>query len=227
MNSAASPQMSPPRLTAVQLRIDGELTACLLCGGPFSIVAGDEGEIALLPPGRVATYLVARRRVAGVYIFRTASGGHRTTIPGVSQPVVLLMSSSRRGLGRRIRNFIRKLTRYGHDPSELTDDFWTRAGGALLARRRPTDQLLSSLLASEAAGQGAALRGRAGHLHGDHVGGGRFAVDPELHAEPPGWRVLVAARAPGEERRVGRLLYSIERTASDRRPLSACPVPPP
>ena len=150
MKPAASPVTSPPRLTAIQLRIDGEITARLLCGGPFSIVAGDAGEIALLPPGRVAAYLVARRRAAGLYVFRTASGGHQTTIPGVSEPVVLLMSSSRRGLARRIRNFIRKLTRYGHDPSELTDEFWTRAGGALLARRRPSNQLLSSLLAHEA-----------------------------------------------------------------------------
>ncbi|HEX3905175.1 MAG TPA: hypothetical protein VH853_20260 [Polyangia bacterium] len=139
-------------MTAVQLRIDGELTARLLCGGPFSIVAGDVGDIALLPAGRVAAYLVARRRMAGVYVFRTASGGHLTTIPGVSQPVLLLMSGSRRGLGRRIRNFIRKLTSYGHDPSVLTDEFWTRAGGALLARRRSSDQLLSSLLAHEAPG---------------------------------------------------------------------------
>jgi hypothetical protein len=198
MKAAASAAMSPLRLTAIQLRVDGELTARLLCGGPFSIVAGDAGEIALLPPGRVAAYLVARRGMAGVYVFRTAYGGHRTTIPGVSQPVVLLMSSNRRGLGRRIRNFIRKLTRYGHDPSALTDEFWTRAGGALLARRRPSHQLLSSLLVREASGTGAPVRGSAGRLDRDHVGAGRLSVDPELHAEPAPRRVLVEARAPSE-----------------------------
>src|SRR5450631_3759284 len=114
------------RLTAIQLRVGGELTARLLCGGPFSIVGGDEGEIALLPPGRVAAYLLARRRTTGLYVFRTAGGGGRTVVPGVSEPVRLLLSSGRRGTAKRIRNFIQKLTRYGHDPSELTDEFWTR-----------------------------------------------------------------------------------------------------
>jgi hypothetical protein len=138
------------RLTAIQLRVDAELTARLLCGGPFSIVGGDEGEIALLPPGRVAAYRVARRRTTGLYVFRTAGMGGRTVIPGVSEAVLLLLSSGRRGTAIRIRNFIRKVTSYGHDPSELTDEFWTRAAGALLARRRPSAQLLSSLLAREA-----------------------------------------------------------------------------
>jgi hypothetical protein len=137
-------------LTAIQLRFDGELTARLLCGGPFSIVGGMEGEIALLPPGRVAAYQVARRRTICLYVFRTAAGGGRTVVPGVSKPVRLLLSSGRRGTAKRIRNFIRKVTSYGHDPSELTDEFWTRAAGALLARRRPAEQLLSSLLAREA-----------------------------------------------------------------------------
>ena len=102
------------RLTAIQLRVDGELTARLLCGGPFSIVGGDEGEIALLPPGRVVAYLVAHGRTTGLYVFRTAGGGGRTVIPGVSEPVCLLLSSGRRGTAKRIRNFIRKVTSYGH-----------------------------------------------------------------------------------------------------------------
>lgn len=140
------------RLAAIQLRGDGELTARLLFGAPLSIVGGDDGEIALLPPGRVAAYLVARRRTTGLYVFRTAGGGGRTVVPGVSEPVRLLLSSGRRGTARRIRNFIRKVTSYGHDPSELTDEFWTRVAGALLARRRPSDQLLSSLLAREPPG---------------------------------------------------------------------------
>lgn len=140
---------SPDRPTAIQLRAEPGLTARLLWPSPSSTVDGAAGEMALLPPGCVAAYVVVRERTAGVYLFRTASGGPRSTIPGVSGPVLLLMSGSRRGLARRIRNFIRKLTSYGHDPSQLTDEFWTRAGGALLARRRPTHQLLSSLLARE------------------------------------------------------------------------------
>jgi hypothetical protein len=139
-----------PCVTAIQLRVDGDLSARLLCGGPFSIVAGDDGEIALLPVGRVAVYLIARRRTTGLYVFRTAMGGDRTRVPGVSDPVRLLLSSGRRATAKRIRNFIKKLTRYGYDPSDLTDEFWTRAGGALLARRRPSEHLLSSLLAREA-----------------------------------------------------------------------------
>lgn len=152
MRAAPHPAWWADSLTAIQLRVDGDLTARLLCGGPLSMVGGAAGEIALLPPGRVAAYLLARRRTAGIYVFRTASSGRRTTIPGVSQPVVLLMSGSRRGLARRIRNFIRKLTSYGYDPSDLTDEFWTRAGGALLAHRRPNPHLLPSLLAREAPG---------------------------------------------------------------------------
>jgi hypothetical protein len=147
------------RLTAIQLWVDGELTARLLCGGPYSIVSGHEGEIALLPAGRVAAYLVARRRTTGLYVFRTAGGEGRTVVPGVSDRVCLLLSSSRRGTAKRIRNFIRKVTSYGHDPSQLTDEFWTRAAGALLARRRPSTQLLSSLLAREATSQGDASCG--------------------------------------------------------------------
>jgi hypothetical protein len=203
MKPGPSPAASSDRLTAIQLRVDGELTARLLCGEPFSSVGGAAGEIALLPSGRVTAYLLARRRTVGVYVFRTALDGRRTTIPGVSQPVVLLMSGSRRGLARRIRNFIRKLTSYGYDPSDLSDEFWTRAGGALLARRRPTPHLLSSLLAHEVPGQGVALRGRGGYFDRDRIGGGRFSLDPKLHAEPASRRVLAAARATGAKRRSG------------------------
>jgi hypothetical protein len=149
MKSAARSAGDAIRLTAIQLRVDGGLTARLLCGGPFSIVGGEGGEIAILPDGRVAAYLVVRRRTTGLYVFRTAGGGERTRVPGVSEPVRLLLSSGRRATASRIRNFIRKLTRYGHDPSDFTDEFWTRVGGALLARRRPSEQLLSSLLARE------------------------------------------------------------------------------
>jgi hypothetical protein len=149
MKSAAAPHANAGRFTAIQLRVDGDLTARLLCGGPFSIVRGEDGQIALLPAGRVAAYLVVRRRTTGLYVFRTAAGDGRTRVPGVSEPVRLLLSSGRRATAKRIRNFIRKLTRYGHDPSDLTDEFWTRAGGAVLARRRPSEHLLSSLLARE------------------------------------------------------------------------------
>jgi hypothetical protein len=142
---------STGRLTAIQLRVDGGLTARLLCGGPFTIVAGDDGEIAILPPGRVAAYLVVRRRTTGLYVFRTAGGGDRTALPGVSEPVRLLLSSARRGTAKRIRNFVRRLTSYGYDPSNLSDEFWLRAAGALLARRRPSHHLLSALIAREAA----------------------------------------------------------------------------
>ncbi len=152
MKPAPNLASKPDPLTAIQLRGDGELTARLLSGGPFSSVGGVAGEIVLLPPGRVAAYLLARRRTASVYVFRTALDGRRTTIPGVSQPVALLMSGSRPGLARRIRNFFRKLTSYGYDPSQLTDEFWIRAGGALLAHRRPNQHLLSSLLVREAPG---------------------------------------------------------------------------
>ena len=160
------------RLTAIQLRVDGELTAGLLCGGPFSVVGGDEGQIALLPPGRVAAYLLARRHTTGLYVFRTGAGGGPTAVPGVSEPVHLLLSSGRRGAATRIRNFLRKVTSYGLDPSELTDEFWTRAAGALLARRRPSAQLLSSLLAREATSKGDAWCGE-GNRYAAERGSGR------------------------------------------------------
>ncbi len=137
------------RITAIQLRTGGEITAQLLCGGPFSIINGDGSDIALLAPGRVVAYFVARGHSIGLYVFRTAGGGGRTAVPGVSEPVCLLLSSGRRGTAERVRKFIRNVTSYGHDPSELTDEFWTRAAGVLLARCRPSAQLLSSLLARE------------------------------------------------------------------------------
>jgi hypothetical protein len=201
MNAARTPAEVPDRLTAIQLRADGELTARLLCGGPFPSVGGAAGEIALLPPGRVAAYLLARRRMAGVYVFRTASDGRGTTIPGVSRPVVLLLSGSRRGVARRIRNFVRKLTSYGYDPSQLTDEFWTRAAGALLARRRPSHHLVAALLAREVPGLGAALRARRGRFDGDRFGVGCLTVDSKLHAESAPGRVLATARAPCDDRR--------------------------
>jgi hypothetical protein len=150
MKSAAMAASAGDRMTAIQLRVDGELTARLLCGGPFSIVVGEAGEIALLPLGRVAAYLVRRGRATGLYVFRTAIRGERTVLPGLSEPVRLLLSSGRRGTAMRIRNFIRNVTSYGYDPSELSDEFWLRAAGALMARRRPGRHLLSSLLAREA-----------------------------------------------------------------------------
>jgi hypothetical protein len=139
------------RLTAIQLSSEGPITARLLCGGPVSIVGSERGEVALLPPGRVVAYLVGRKRTTGLYVFRTAISGELTTVPGVGAPVRLLLSSGKRANAKRTRNFIRRVTSYGYDPSELSDDFWLRAAGALLARRRPSHHLLSSLIARETA----------------------------------------------------------------------------
>jgi hypothetical protein len=82
MRFPSQPHANADRLTAIQLRVDGDLTARLLCGAPFSIVGGEDGEIAVLPVGRVAAYLVVRRRTTGLYVFRTAGGGDRTRVPG-------------------------------------------------------------------------------------------------------------------------------------------------
>jgi hypothetical protein len=71
-----SPKLAD-RLTAIQLRDDGEVTARLLYGVPVSIVDGGAGEIALLPPGRVTAYLLGCRRTTGLYVFRTGAAGGR------------------------------------------------------------------------------------------------------------------------------------------------------
>jgi hypothetical protein len=156
--SRARPIPGPPCLapqasvlTAVQLRAAGAVAARLLCGTPLSTVPSSHGDVALLPAGQIAAYLIRRGRTAGFYIFRTGASGDRSLVSGVSEPVRLFLFTGRRSAAARTRNFLRKLSRYGHDPSSLSDDFWTRAAGALVARARPTRQLLPSLLAREAA----------------------------------------------------------------------------
>ena len=151
MIGAAELASDPAPATAVQLRDDGELLARLFSGAPAAMVSAARGDIVLLPAGQVAGYVVRRQRLTAVYIFRTAREGELTIVPGVSEPVRLLFSSRRRGAFKRARNFIRNLTRYGYDPSDISDDFWVRAGGAFMARRRPARQLLSYLIARETA----------------------------------------------------------------------------
>ena len=151
MTAALGRALADGHVTAVQLRAEGELLARLLCGLRPSVVSGARGDVALLPEGRIAAYVVERRRTTGVYIFRTARGDALSVVPGVSKPVRLLFASLRRGAARRTRNFVRNLTSYGHDPSDLSDDFWLRAAGALIARRRPGRLVLSYLLSREAA----------------------------------------------------------------------------
>lgn len=172
MTGASEPASDPAPVTAVQLRDDGHLLALLFSGAPSVKVSAARGNIALLPAGQVAAYVVGRQRATAVYIFRTARDGELTIVPGVSEPVRLLFSSRRRGAFKRARNFIRNLTRYGHDPSDLSDDFWLRAGGAFMARRRPARQLLSYLLAGEAACDAARLRDWRCDVH-DRGGGAR------------------------------------------------------
>lgn len=149
MTGALEPAPDREHVTAVQLRDDSELLARLFSRAPSAKASAALGDITLLPAGQVAAYVVERRRATAVFIFRTARDGELTNVPGVSAPVRLLFSSRRRGAFRRARNFIRNLTRYGYDISDLSDDFWVRAGGAFMARRRPARQLLSYLLARE------------------------------------------------------------------------------
>jgi hypothetical protein len=151
MTGGSEPAPDREHLTAVQLRNDGELLARIFSGAPSATGSAARGDIVLFPTGQVVAYVVERQRTIDVYVFRTGRDGELTAVPGVSEPVRLLFSSRRRGAFKRARNFIRNLTRYGHDPSDLSDDFWVRAGGAFMARRRPTRQLLSYLLARETA----------------------------------------------------------------------------
>ena len=58
-----SPPRSPPVLTAVQLLTDGEITARLLCGAPVATFPSRRVEIALLPAGQIAAYVVRSGRV--------------------------------------------------------------------------------------------------------------------------------------------------------------------
>ena len=167
----------PPVLTAVKLLADGELTAQLLCGTPVATFPATRGQIALLPAGQIAAYLVRSGRLTGFFVFRTGVRGGLSSVPGVGGPVLLFLAAGRRRETARTRNFLRRLSRYGHDPSSLSDDFWTRAAGALAARLRPTRQLLHFLLEREAARQGASVgfgdrsardrrvRGRGGAPH--------------------------------------------------------------
>ena len=149
MTGASEPASDQGPVTAVQLRDDGDLLARLFSGAPSATVSAARGDIVLLPANQVVAYVVERQRTIAVYVFRTGRDGELTAVPGVSESVRLLFSSRRRGVFKRARNFIRNLTTYGYDPSDLSDDFWVRAGGAFMARRRPARQLLPYLLARE------------------------------------------------------------------------------
>lgn len=141
----------PPVLTGVKLLADGEITAHLLCGTPVATFPVTRGQIALLPAGQIVAYVIRSGRLTGFFIFRTGVRGGLSSVPGVGGPVRLFLASGRRAQAARTRNFLRKLSRYGHEPSFLSDDFWTRAAGAIAARVRPSRQLLHSLLEGEAA----------------------------------------------------------------------------
>jgi hypothetical protein len=194
-------ECTPPNthVTGVQLRAEGPITARLLCGGPFSIVASDLGEIALLPIGRVAAYVVTQNRTAAVFVFRNETRGELTAVPGVGRPVRLLLSSRRRGTAKRTRNLIQKLTRYGYDPSDLSDEFWLRAAGSLLARRRPHVQLLASLVALEDAPRTRELRPRRRGARDGRLSTHGLAPDAQLHAEPTARDLLDPTRPTGRK----------------------------
>jgi hypothetical protein len=140
-------------LTAVQLRRDTTITARLVFGAPVGSHVGALGEIALLPAGQIAAYLVETTETTGFYLFRTGVRSREplAAIPGVHPSVRLFLASPRRALVTRTRNFLRKLTSYGYDHAALSDAFWTRAAGALAARTRISRQLLPYLLQREIA----------------------------------------------------------------------------
>jgi hypothetical protein len=182
-------------LTAVQLRAGATVAARLLWGAPLRSLSGKHGEIALLPAGEIAAYLVESGREMGFYLFRTGTYAEPTLVPGVQQPVRLFLASRRRRAATRTRNFLRKLSSYGHDPSTLSDLFWTRAAGALAARARADRQLLPYLLARETADDAARIRARHGGNSDGRLRADGVAPHPELHPEPPPRGVLASTRS--------------------------------
>jgi hypothetical protein len=193
----------PPRgVTAVQLRADREITASLICGAPVGTLPGSVGEIALLPPGQVAAYLVRGLHRTGFYLFRTVAetGGPLTLVPGLHAPVRIFLSTAKRGVVTRTRNFLRKLTSYGREPSVLTDDFWTRAAGALVARARASRQLLPYLLQQEPSDQAPSRCPHRRHLHHSRLCTLCLSAHPELHPQLAA-RCLLASPRPANRQR--------------------------
>jgi hypothetical protein len=201
MTGGSEPAPDREHVIAVQLRSDGDLLARLFSGAPSATVSAARGDIVLLPAGQLVAYVFERRRTIAVYIFRTCGDGALTFVPGVSEPVRLLFSSRRRGAFKRARNFILNLTKYGHDPSDLSDDFWVRAGAAFTARRRPARQLLSYLLARETAGEAARLRDRRVDPGDLRQRGRRVPSHTQLHPQHSARSVLVAAGTSHRARR--------------------------
>ena len=158
MTGAAEPGSRPGPVTAVQLRDDAELFARFFSGTPSAKVSAARGNIVLLPAGQVAAYVIRRpaddRRVHLSNRPRRRAH-HRSGRERAGSPLVLEPQTRRLQARPQL---IRNLTRYGYDPSDLSDDFWLRAGGAFMARRRPARQLLSYLLAGEATCEAARLR---------------------------------------------------------------------
>ena len=98
----------------------------------------DGGHQALLPPDRLAAYLVARDRVRALFFFRTGPDSlATTTISGVHPSVRLLFVASTSRAVTKATNSLRYLARLGTvDVESLPDGFWLRIAD-FVVRPRP------------------------------------------------------------------------------------------
>jgi hypothetical protein len=137
------------RLTAALLTTSPALTTSLLLGTAVATRPHPRGQVALLAPGELALYFVRASR-ARAFLFRTLAAPEpiTTLVPGVSEPVRLLVETASLDRSSKLARALRYLRAKGRNPSALSDDFYLRIH-ALLDGKLPRHKILHHLLADE------------------------------------------------------------------------------
>lgn len=141
-------------MTLVHLGHGGSaLTGILLHPENPEVLKHAEGSVAVVPPGSIAVYSLARRnhRLC-LFVFRAQSEGARSPssarLPGVEPRVELLLEARSTGRMRLVKSLFRHLKRARIDPSQLSDAFYVRVS-VVLGGRLPPFKVLPRLLANE------------------------------------------------------------------------------
>lgn len=130
-----------------------------LChGAARQVVPVRNGNVALLPGGELAAYLIEHAGAHRLFVFRTvehSAAAGVVHVPGVWPSVHLLASFDRPGRIDRVERLFRYLAGQKWSASALSDAFWLRVS-QVLSGRRPKHKVLLSLLASEQTHPGSA-----------------------------------------------------------------------
>jgi hypothetical protein len=114
--------------TTAALTWNGYMRGTLVAGKAVEVADAALRPIALLAPEVVATYIVETDSSVELAVFRTAppAGKWLETIPGVDQPVQILLRVRGRRRIIRVERAIRFLVRCDIDLERPSDGFWGR-----------------------------------------------------------------------------------------------------